>query len=89
MDIYSVVSLDAIDCLKFCTTRGISQLVVSPTIDDGSLDIRTLESASCDRNNGAAAVITEVSRKTVDNSRFFIWQMVLLRLLGAKISKIN
>ena len=58
MYIDAVVGFDAIDGFKFRAVGGaVSQLVVSSAIDDGSLDVRTFESAARNGNNSTSSVL--------------------------------
>ena len=57
VDVDAVVGLDAIDGFEFGAAGAVGYLIVGTAIDDGSLDIRTFESAACNGNNSTSAVL--------------------------------
>lgn len=58
VDIDAVIRLDAVDSLNLRTVLGIGQLVVGSAIDNRSLDAWAFESASSNRDDGTATMLS-------------------------------
>ena len=57
MYIDAIIGFDAIDGFELGAAGTVGYLIVGTAIDDGTLDVRTLESAARNGNNGASAVL--------------------------------
>ena len=70
VDVDAIVSLDAIDGLQFGASLGVGQLIVGTAIDDGTLDARTLEGASRDGDDSAAAMLRVLDGECLAEGHF-------------------
>ena len=58
MDIDAIISLDAVDCFEFSTIQCfVGQLVIGPTINNGSLNSWTLKGSSSNWNDNTLTML--------------------------------
>ena len=58
VDVHAVIRLDAVDGFEFCASDGlISQLIISTSVDDCTLDIGSLKGTTSNGDDGTLAVL--------------------------------